>query len=661
MIPDETFARIREAADIVEIVGEHVKLRRTGNSWRGPCPFHGGRNPNFSVSQSSGAYHCFKCGVGGDVFGFLQEHLGVSFMDAVRMVGERYGIEVRDVATRQRERDPREPLWEVLAAAEEWFVRQLWDGDTGREARSYLERRAVPRELAERFALGYAPRGTDGGVGGAKGLREHLRALGFDDERQVAAGILVLREGESSPRPRFRGRLMFPIHDASDRPNGFGGRATGDFEPKYLNSPESEVFQKRRLLYGLHLGRNAIRKEERALVVEGYMDVVRLHGAGLQSVVAPLGTALTTEQADALARLSPNVFLLYDSDEAGLKATFRAGLELLRLGVAPRVVSLPDGEDPDTFVRARGVEALERQLAASVDLFERQLQLLERGGWLTDLSRKRRAIDKLLPTIRAAADPLTRDVYIGTLAERAQVDRELLRQEAESQPRRRGSGSHSAGGSERHGAEESGDEPPVPADEYRAGFRRERPAWRDRRDWKHRGRRGEIEWRSDLSRPRVVGTGGERAERNLVLVLLHLPERREQLVHDVHVEDFRSPVYAELFAELGAVDGPLEVEALAEQLTSEAVEELQRLLEASGELIAPIQLMQDSIASLRLRSLKEQSEELQRMMLEVSDPERKDILLREKIRIRAEMAALRPGSGPATLERAREAHGEEIT
>lgn len=657
MIPDETVERVREAADIVDIVGEHVKLRRMGNSWRGPCPFHGGKNPNFSVNPSSGTYHCFKCGVSGNVFGFLREHLGVSFVDSVRIVGERYGIEVRDVASRQRERDPREPLWELLSAAGEWFVRQLWEGSHGRDARAYLERREVPKELAERFSLGYAPRE-------AEGLREHLSALGFDNERQLAAGVLVLREGESTPRPRFRGRLMFPIHDSSGRLTGFGGRAIGDIEPKYLNSPESDVFQKRRLLYGLHLARNAIRKDQRALVVEGYMDAIRLHGAGLESAVAPLGTALTSEQAESLARLSGNVFLLYDSDEAGLKATFRAGLELLRHGVAPRVVTLPDGEDPDTFVRSRGAEALERQLAASVDIFERQLQILERGGWLADLSRKRRAIDKLLPTIRAATDPLTRDVYIGTLAERAKVDRELLKREAESEPRGRSRPSGAPADDQDQGsAGERGDAQSGP-DGYRAGFRRERVGWRDRRDWKRTGRKGAggggSEWHSDLSMPRAASTPGERAERYLVLLLLHLPERREQLVHDVHAEDFRNAVYAELFAELGAVDGPLDVEALAEGLSTEALQELQRLLEASGELMAPLQLMQDSIANLRRRALKEQSQEVQRMLLEVSDPEGKDILLREKIRIREEMAALRSSGGPVPPERAREVHEEEI-
>ena len=216
---------------------------------------------------------------------------------------------------------------------------------------------------------------------------------------------------------------------------GFGGRAMGDEQPKYLNSPESPVFQKRRTLYGLHTAKQAMRRAQRAIIVEGYLDAIRLTLAGVEEVVAPLGTALTEEQARLLVRYASEIFLLYDSDEAGQKATFRSGMELLREKAAVRVVTLPDGEDPDSFVRAEGRAAMESQLSQAIDVFDRQVQLLERRGWFSDLRRSRRAVDKLLPTIRAASDPLTRDLYLARLADVTGLDKAALQAEApETEP-----------------------------------------------------------------------------------------------------------------------------------------------------------------------------------------------------------------------------------
>jgi DNA primase len=215
---------------------------------------------------------------------------------------------------------------------------------------------------------------------------------------------------------------------------GFGGRSIDGSEPKYLNSSESPIFLKGQLLYNLHAARHPIRKAERVLVVEGYFDVVRTVAAGIEEVVAPLGTALTIEQAKLMRRYSNNVFLLYDSDQAGLKATFRSGDVLLHEGASVRVVTLPEGDDPDTFVAKQGAEGLERELRAAVDVFDRKLQLLQRGGWFADLHKARRAIDRLIPTIRAAADPLTRELYLSRTAEVSRVDRETLARETAAMP-----------------------------------------------------------------------------------------------------------------------------------------------------------------------------------------------------------------------------------
>ncbi|PYP68699.1 MAG: DNA primase [Gemmatimonadetes bacterium] len=409
MIPDEIVDRVRDEADIVEIIGEFVKLKRVGTSFRGPCPFHHGKHDNFSVLPR-GTFNCFVCGEKGNVFTFLQKHLGLDFVEAVKWVGARIGVEVREVSRQQEGPDPREPLWEVNAAASEFFRRHLWEEPGGAAARAYVEGRGITREDAERFTLGFAPRdGTP--------LREHLRSLGFDDGQQLAAGMLVRREGSDELRVRFRHRLMFPIFDLREHVVGFGGRVLGEGEPKYLNSSESEIFAKRRLLYGLNWAKQSIRKADRLLLVEGYFDLIRLVLAGIDEVVAPLGTALTEAQASLIRKYTKNVFLLYDSDTAGQKATFRAGDELLRNGASVRVVSLPDGEDPDSFVASQGAEGLEREIAQSIDVFDRKIQILERGGWFSDLRHKRQALDKLLPSIRATTDRIMRDLYVARTSE----------------------------------------------------------------------------------------------------------------------------------------------------------------------------------------------------------------------------------------------------
>ncbi len=421
MIPDETVERVRETADIVGVIGEYVELKRQGTDYRGPCPFHQGTHRNFSVSPKKAMYYCFVCHAGGDVFSFLTRRLGVDWPTAVRMVAEKSGIEVVETQSRRgpEEKDEREPFWEVNGAAAEYFRKMLWEDELGRDARAYLEQRSISRELADRVGLGFAPREI--GL-----LRAYLNTLGFDDERLTQAGLLVVPDDGGEPRPRFRGRLIFPIYDLSNRVVGFGGRLLGPGEPKYLNSPESPIFSKGKLLYGLNWAKQAARRDERMLVVEGYFDVMRLIGAGVESVVAPMGTALTEDQAKLIRRYTERVFLLYDSDKAGLKATFRSGDELLRQGASVQVVTLPEGEDPDTFVRSHGARELEAQLSASIDVFERKIQILERGGWFADLRKKRQALDRLLPTLRATSDPLTRDMYLGHASAAAGVSRELI-------------------------------------------------------------------------------------------------------------------------------------------------------------------------------------------------------------------------------------------
>ena len=610
MIPDETVERVRESADIVGVIGEYVQLKRTGADFRGPCPFHQGTGRNFSVSPKIGRYHCFVCHESGDVFSYLMKRIGVDFVTAVKMVGEKSGIEVIDIVTgRPDEKDAREPLWEVNAAAAEYFNRMLWNEEAGAAARAYIAQRDVSRELADKVGLGYAPREI--GL-----MRGHLNTLGFDDERLIEAGLLHMPEGVTEPRPRFRDRLIFPIHDVSSRVVGFGGRLLGAGEPKYLNSAESPVFSKGKLLYGLNWAKQAARRDERMLVVEGYFDVMRLIGAGVESVVAPMGTALTDEQARLVRRYTQRVYLLYDSDKAGLKATFRSGDELLAQGASVQVVTLPDGEDPDTFVRTHGARGLETQLASSIDVFERKIQLLERGGWFADLRKKRQALDRLLPTLRATSDSLTRDMYLGHAATAAGVSRELLERELDAPARGRTGRPASRQRAQDDDADREQAQRPVPRAELprvRTGPRR-----------------------------RVAGERAASAERELVRMLLHRPAWFEQVIERVGEESFRDPEMRRIFAALvehGADAGP---DVLAEHLDGDAVVVMQSLLEENGGLDHADETVSGSLSAMHERNLTERMSEIDREMPIASDAQ-KDDLMKEKMALFKELGSLGGG------------------
>jgi len=604
VIPDEDVERVRDHADIVQIIGEHVNLRRVGADWRGPCPFHQGTHRNFSVSPKKRMYYCFVCHAGGDVFNFLQKRLGLDWPSAVRTVAEKSGIEIREVETRREGPDPREPVWEINAAAAEYFQRMLWEDDLGAPAREYVAKRHVSREAADKFGLGFAPREI--GL-----LRGYLNTLGYDDAKLLSAGLLVQREEAEEPRPRFRGRLMFPIYDASGRLSGFGGRLIGPGEPKYLNSADSVTFTKGRLLYGLNWARHAIRRDERLLLVEGYFDVVRLVLAGMESVVAPLGTALTEDQASMISRQTKNVFLLYDSDTAGQKATFRAGDLLLAQGVSVRVVTLPDGEDPDTFVDSHGRAALEMQIDAAVDVFDRKVQILERQGWFADLHKRRRAIDRLLPTIRATADLVTRDMYIARASEASGVDRNVLSREA-------------AGGGGRSSSTRAPSSSP-PAEQQ------EQMRMGDRRMAERRS--------ASESRPPKSGPS---EERYLLRVILAHPAYLEMAAEaEVGPANFEDERYREIFETLSKIGADASPEVVVRELSRDAVAAYDEMLgEPPNSILDLERTYHDSVAKLRIRELRQRNLDLQRLMATARTPDEQTALLVEKNANKQAMTAL---------------------
>jgi DNA primase len=419
-IPDEIIEQVRDSADLLEIVQEQVQLKRTGSDWRGPCPFHQGTGRNFAVFPKTNSYYCFVCHAAGDVFTWYRERFGMDYPTAVREVARRHGVPIPE-ATERVGPDPREPIFQACDAAQTWFAAQLRETAAAEPARRYLLQREFSLDAAATLGLGYAPRGND--------LALAMKQLGVSDAVLIDAG-LVVKHDDGTLRPRFRDRLLFPIHDLRGRVVGFGGRALGNSEPKYLNSPETPIFHKGEQLYHMHLAKNAIRKAEYAILVEGYFDVQRLALAGLEQVVAPLGTSLTSAQAVLLTRFTNEVVLLYDSDGPGLKATFRAGDILLAHGVRVRVATLPAGEDPDSLAQRGGAAAIEKILGDAIDLLDRKLQLLALKGWFNDVHKAREALDRLLPTLRAASDSVTRELYVSRVAERLGIPRDAVAAEA---------------------------------------------------------------------------------------------------------------------------------------------------------------------------------------------------------------------------------------
>lgn len=608
MIPDPVVEEVRRRADLVELVAEHTRLKRSGRTFRGPCPLHGGEGPNFSVDPAKNVFKCFVCGEGGDVFSFPMKMLGLGFTDAVRYVAERAGVEIPEPTHDRDEPDPHAAHYEANAFAAEWFQKRLWDDETGGEAREYLRGRGIGDDAARRFGLGWAPESWSA-------LGDAARAHGIDDALLLELGLV--RESKKGGRPpydAFRGRLIFPIEDLGGRVVGFGGRVIGEVEehtPKYVNSPETPIYHKGRVLYGLGWSRGAIRKAGSSLVVEGYMDYVSLAAQGVENVVAPLGTAMTHEQAELIARYAESVTLLYDSDMAGQRATFRSGDELLRAGVQVLVATLPDGEDPDSLVRRGGPKALRGYLKDAVDLLERKIQILERHGYFDSISGTRRAIDAMLPTLRAASDEVTRGVYIARIAERTGVTRETIEREVAVAPPR----------------------------EIRT------PGAPDRR---HRdgGRRA-----ADFAAPPASRTLG--AERNLVLLLLRDESWLERAARDVGPDDFRDPRFRTIFEELLHLEGGRDPEGRwLEAFPAEVVPLVEELRgDREGEHITtPERFYDASVRKLLARPYEDRLARLERE-LEIATPEQQMALLLEQQEIRLTMRERNLVATPRMLRR----------
>lgn len=417
---------VRTQTDIVEVVSDHVALRRSGRNYVGLCPFHAEKTPSFTVTREKQMFHCFGCQTGGDVFSFIMKLTGVDFPHAVEQLAERAGIDVtpaRISPAEQRRMEHRRRLLDVHREVAAFYTRML-HSPVGQPARDYLRRRTIDAGTVERFQLGYAPR--------ADVFRRFLQERGINDDTALEAGLLVPGRDGRAPFPRFRERLMFPIWDRGGRVIGFGGRllADGVNAPKYLNSPETPLFAKRRTIYGAHLARSAAREAGQVIVVEGYTDCLRLSQHGVQNVVASLGTAFTPQQAAALGRIAGRAVIAFDGDTAGEAATLRSLEVLTDGGLRVAVMPLPDNLDPDDFIVQHGAAALREAIRTVLPLTEYKLNIV-----LADIENKN--IEERARAVEAAVGIITTDVtsaveregYVELVAERCGVHADTIRAE----------------------------------------------------------------------------------------------------------------------------------------------------------------------------------------------------------------------------------------
>ncbi len=407
-IPDETIEEVRAAADIVDVAGDYVQLKRSGSRYKGLCPFHNESTPSFSVDPEQNLYYCFGCQNGGDVFKFIQDIEGVGFLESARILAERYGIPIPEDEVDTEAANERESILHALRFAGRFFYRQLTQTQRGETALDYLKGRGYTPKTITKFGLGYAPDSWDA-------LLTAANEEQIPPETLEKAGLIIERNDGSGYYDRYRNRVIFPLFSHIGKVLGFAGRIlNGDSDqPKYINSPETKVYHKKEVLYGLYQAKRAIRKEEEVLLVEGYTDVLSLFQEGIQNVVASSGTALTSEQVQTLDRYAKRVLMLYDADEAGGRAAERAMDLALKEGMGAYAVELPEGEDPDSFVQAHGGEAFADHLAeARKDLPTFCYERARRRGQLDTPEDRVEVQRDIMESIAKIPDPNLRREYV---------------------------------------------------------------------------------------------------------------------------------------------------------------------------------------------------------------------------------------------------------
>lgn len=419
---DDYIERVRAGNNIEDVISGYVRLQRKGTSYMGLCPFHNEKTPSFSVHPGRQTYHCFGCGASGDVFNFLMEYEKLSFQEAVRILAVRAGIEIptEDVSEeKKKEISEKSRLFDIQKEAAKFYLFKL-RAPEGRIAEEYLKNRGLSDETIKSFGLGYS--GRDG-----SGLYQYLKGKGYTDSLLRESGLFTWDEKKNTMSEKFWNRVMFPIMDINRKVIGFGGRVFGDAKPKYLNSPETKLFDKSRNLYGLYAARAS--RQKNIIICEGYMDVISLHQAGFTNAVASLGTALTSQQAALLHRYTKEVLLMYDSDEAGVKAALR-GIPLLRnAGLSSRVVNLTPYKDPDELLKAKGHDELAGRIEKAENGFMFELRILYDGYDMRDPQNVSDFYHKAAERLMTFADEIERNSYIEVVSRTYNIQAEVLKRQ----------------------------------------------------------------------------------------------------------------------------------------------------------------------------------------------------------------------------------------
>jgi DNA primase len=575
MISQDKIAEIRNRASIVEVISDYVTLKKAGRNHMGLCPFHGEKTPSFTVSEEKGIYHCFGCHAGGSVFQFLMEYDHQSFPEAVEQVAKRYGIVIErsDAGHYQRDLGERENLFRINERAAANYQRILFDLPEGKVALEYLKQRGVDDAIARKFMLGFAPQGGSGLVGLVK--KESLA---------LADAIKLGLVGQRNPQQyyeKFFARVMFPIANAAGKIVGFGGRVMDQGMPKYLNSSETPLFHKGSTVYGLHQAKEGIRQADRVVVVEGYLDVIALAQHGIAYAVATLGTALSVDHVRALSRYSKNIIALFDGDDAGLKAAARSFEIFVEAGLLGRAAFLPKDEDPDTFVRQQGKDAVEKLLDQAVPLADFYFSWLQRrhGSTIEGKSQTASEIGRLLAKV---TNPFEVDLLIRRAADLG-VREELLRRPV---------------------ANAANGRPLLPSRPVAA----------------------------------VAAPGDSRddiAERSLVGLVLRVPALLEKLAQEARVRrcfsDKWRPVVDAIILEWQET-GNIDIGAISQKLPADLVSEFAALvLEAENRSDAECDKMAgDCLTHLQRKYLKTQERDL-RIAIRAAEEKRDDIAKRERI------------------------------
>ncbi|MGE5587339.1 MAG: DNA primase [Clostridia bacterium] len=612
---DDVLNELRAKSDIVEVISGYVALKQAGRTYKGLCPFHTEKTPSFVVSPEKQLFHCFGCGAGGDVFSFVMKAENLGFAEAVRLLADRAGVVIDEGTQGTAEaRERQRAVYEANEAACEYFEHVLSKSPEAENARAYLKRRGLVDEIVAQFRLGYALPSWDA-------LLRALAKRKIARETLLEAGLVVPGKDPGSCYDRFRARLMFPICDPSGRVIGFGGRVHDDSVPKYLNSPETALFKKGRNLYGLHLAKDSIRRESAAVVVEGYMDAIAAHQHGFGNVVASLGTALTEEQARVLRRYAPAVVIAYDADAAGATATVR-GMEILAdAGLAVRVASLPEGEDPDATLRRGGAEALARVLADAKPLIDYKLHLAISSSDLGTVEGRVRGAREAARVIATIGSAVERSEYTRKAASELEIDPEALSRDVEAlvraggvRPGRRGSGwrNGAAGTAGRQGAPVM----PGPGDRI-AGSRHTKSE-------------------DDIARSGEMMKVLE-AEKILLRLMAESSTVRATVISEVGVDGFHDARHREIARILAAraadadAEGDQDLAAESSKVVG-ALDDEETRRYASGILLGqageeqgdPAKMARDCLAVLRERSLRERIREIERELASLGDAGEKE-------------------------------------